>query len=349
MSYSRQAAVLEARLMAAEPVRFAGLYVDDGADFKVVVRLVGDADGLLRRYTTDPVFVAEKAPVPLRALENKKAALVNALKGGEGRFAVSLNTRTGRLRVFASNTQAARNAVGKSGITTEDVEFEEGGLPTTTANVFGGGTINGQVYCESSGVGCKQENGTTGFTVTNGTVRGILTAGHFGECTNMPSSCIINSPATDQSGAALTFKGQKNAGSEDFEWRTGPAGTVYPNAIRYSTTTMSITAVGDPTTYAVGTTVCKQGRVVPTYTCGTIEERNYSYTYNGTIGYFVRVKRNASGYMCQGGDSGGPLFVLNTALGLTQAAFFTGTYQYHCVFMPVKRISSLGLSVVVTQ
>jgi hypothetical protein len=55
----REAAKLAARLETEEPVRFAGLYVEHQPTFRVVVKLVGNADGLLARYTSDTAFVRE--------------------------------------------------------------------------------------------------------------------------------------------------------------------------------------------------------------------------------------------------------------------------------------------------
>jgi hypothetical protein len=160
----------------------------------------------------------------------------------------------------------------------------------------------------------------------------------------MPATCVRNSPMKDQTGVSLTWVAQRNAGGEDYEWRTASNSTnTFPNTIRYSTTTMPVTTVRDPTTYSVGTTVCKQGRTTG-YTCGPIQSTNTALTYNGVSGTYVRVARDTGGTMCDTGDSGGPIFQLNTALGIMHSK--STSFPGQCYFMPIQRISSLGLSVV---
>ena len=65
--------------------------------------------------------------------------------------------------------------------------------------------------------------------------------------------------------------------------------------------------------------------------------------YNGISGTYIRVANSAAGLMCDFGDSGGAWFLMNTALGITHAK--STSYPGNCLFMPIQRISSLGLSV----
>ena len=260
------------------------------------------------------------------------------------RFVSDIDIRSGRLNVGVTDRISASDAIRKAALSTDDTDLVE--VPTVeklTAAVYGGSRLDGQNYCDSTI--CSQEIATTAFTVTNGTTKGVLTAAHVGECANSATTCVKNSSMTDQTGVILTYVNQRNAGGEDYEWRTASnTSNTFANIIRYSTATMTVTATGDPTTYAVGTTVCKQGRTTG-YTCGPIQSTNTNINYNGTTGTYVRVKNSATGSMCDTGDSGGPLFVSATALGITHA--LSTTYPGQCYFMPIQRISSLGLSVVV--
>ena len=119
---SRTAAQLQQRIAVEEPVRFAGLYIDDGTDFRVVVRLVGNADGLLQKYTTDPAFVAEKAEKPLRAQLNKKAAMERAMDARKLDYSSDYDVRSGRFRIAATKPAEAKNAIAGAA-TTDDVDL----------------------------------------------------------------------------------------------------------------------------------------------------------------------------------------------------------------------------------
>lgn len=342
IALSKEAAALEARLKREQPQRFAGLYIDDGAEFRVVVRLTGNDDGLLRRYTSNFAFIAEKAPQPLVAQMNKKAAMERAMAARGLEFSSDYDVQTGRFRIGAKDAASAKAAIAASAGQADDVDIVQvDQVEIPAAIIYGASNLDGTQYCDSSI--CVSEIATTSFAVTNGTTKGMLTAGHVGECLSSATTCVKNSGMKDQTGISLTWVAQKNAGGEDYEWRTASNTTnTFSNTIRYASTTMPVTMVGDATTYAVGTTVCKQGRTTG-YTCGPIRSTASSSTYNGVTGTYIRVANSTGGAMCDSGDSGGALFVMNTALGITHAK--STTYPGECTFMPIQRISSLGLTV----
>lgn len=341
-----EAIALQAKLSDAESVRFGGIYIEHTPMFRVVVRLVGGAEQLLSRYTSNPLIVAEKAAVPLVALRNKQEAAIKALVGSEPNFGTEVDVRKGRLTIYAPNPDRARTKLKGASLADADTEFVTAEKrDEVVASVRGGEQLTTQT--DNAGF---YENGTLGFAVVKGTTRGILTAAHVGECISAGSSCVKNSPFTSQ-GVSFTWQGQMNSGSDDYEWRTVSSGNTITNAIKYSTSSLTVTGTADPTTFPVGTTVCKQGATTG-YTCGTIEATNSSTTYNGATGYWVRVKRNTSGYMTDSGDSGGPVFGGGaaagqaTAYGIVHSKVTSPADQVgQMMFMPIKRISGLGLSV----
>jgi hypothetical protein len=341
MAYVQQAADLQQRLQAEEPVRFGGLYIEQQPSFRVVVKLVGGANQLLSRYTTDPVFVAEKAPFPLKALRNKQEALAKRLGQDEPIFGTDIDVRSGRVKLYIPNPANVRAKLKGASISDEDVDIVQSAeIERTAATVQGG---EATTYMISS----TTETATLGFNVTDGTTKGVLTAAHFGECAGRLSGCVVNGASKHTpSGVSLTFKGQQNAGSNDYEWRTAATGNTFPNSLKYSSTSMTITSTRDPTAFPVGTTVCKQGATTG-YTCGTIESTSSTSTYNGQTGTWVRVKRNTSGNMVEGGDSGGPVFGANTAYGIVHSKVTATGLVGQMHFMPITRISGLGLSVIV--
>lgn len=341
LSYVDKAAALQARLTSEEPTRFAGLYIEHQPSFRVLVRLVGGADQLLRRYTDDPAFVAEQAQTPLVALRNKQEAVIRSLANSTPELSTDIDIRSGRVKVYVRDPSRARGALAAVGLDETDIvqvtkRFE------MTATIQGGEAVNGPTQSDG-----RYEMGTLGFVVTNGSVRGILTAAHFGECAGLPTTCVKNAPAKHApSATSLVWQAQQNMGSNDYEWRTASGTHTLPNIIRYSTTTMVITTVRDPRDFPIGTTVCKQGRTTG-YTCGTIESTWSQETYNGQTGWYVRVKRNTAGAMTDSGDSGGPVFGQNTAYGIVHAKVTDPPEQVgQMQFMSVTVISGLGLSVV---
>ncbi len=334
VNYFQKTADLQVRLEAEEPIRFGGLYIEHTPTFRVVVKLVGGAGQLLARYTTDPVFVAEKAPFPLKALRNKQAALLKRLGQDEPVFGTDIDIRSGRVKLFIPNPERARVKLKGANVAEEDVDIVQSNEIERTVVAFQGGNQ----------VSVATETGTLGFNVTDGSTKGVLTAAHFGECAGSSSGCVVNGPAQAQ-GVTLTFKGQQNAGSNDYEWRTASGSHTFPNSIKYSSTTMTITSIRDPSSFPVGTTVCKQG-VTTGYTCGTIESTASTSTYNGQTGTWARVKRSSSGNMVEPGDSGGPVFGANTAYGIVHSQVTSTGREGQMHFMPITRISGLGLSVI---
>lgn len=330
------------RMEAEEPVRYAGIRVQQGRDFAIFVRIVGEGEALLGRYTSDPAFRVEKADTPLRALRNKQQALVNAMDR-KAEFAVSLDVAAGKVRLIVLDAAAAKGRLQSSGLLASDVVVEE--VPdviSPAATIVGGYQVRGKAWPVTGG-GTVNANASLGFNIVHvpSNVRGVLTAGHFDECKFSVSvtSCTPNSPATDtKSGATLDFQAQRLGGEYDYEWRTS-GGNSFTNQIWYGAN-MAITQVYDVEAYQPNTlTVCKYGYATG-YTCGLVENpREFvSDPAYGISGYFARVKRNTTGVMADQGDSGGPVFGNATAFGLVTAKFSSGTFAGQMAFMPIKRI-----------
>lgn len=152
---------------------------------------------------------------------------------------------------------------------------------------------------------------TSGFTVTNAAgLRGITTAAHCGDAQSID--------AAEGGGTALTFQAQLYGSGNDWQWHT-LTGATTPNLIVDSDagTTRSITATKLWANINVGDFACKYG-TRGGYHCGTVTNKNWCFTQSdGTTGCkFVFVAPNTSGeILSTGGDSGGPWFTGNTALG----------------------------------
>jgi hypothetical protein len=169
------------------------------------------------------------------------------------------------------------------------------------------------------------------------------------------SGCTKNGPATDDSnGVRYNFVRQKYETNYDIEFRVpSTTGHTLTNEIIYAGTPMRITATYNPRNYAEGTfNICKQGRKTG-YTCAPVVS-NYA-TISGTPGgtFIMAEKANAS--LVGPGDSGGPVFVSNGAVGTTVAAGGrVGTcgsstaYYTRLFFEPVDDFAALNVAVLTT-
>ena len=166
--------------------------------------------------------------------------------------------------------------------------------------------------------------------------RGIVTAGHVGEpraskncsgtVTPAPTGYPVNGPFKDDA-SGVTFNHIRQAidTTNDAEFRIPASGThTFKNEIKYGPTGASVMAITTkydarnwtPPAFAF----CKQGRTTK-YLCGTIDSNNVSFTGNGIQQYFIRgVSSTAGGGIVAQGDSGGPVFVSNGAVGITVGA-----------------------------
>lgn len=111
------------------------------------------------------------------------------------------------------------------------------------------------------------------------------------------------------SGNALTFIAERYSGSYDIQWHER-SGATYRNIIKVGSNTRAITATRTRANQVVGGSVCKQGKTTG-YTCGTISST--SYCASGVCTW-IRVA-GGSVNLSEGGDSGGPWFLGNTAYG----------------------------------
>jgi hypothetical protein len=363
-SLDAEARRLKETLETNEAASFGGIYGDasDGT-MKIFVRLTGDAKTTLSRYTTNPAFVAVNTNVPLRALENRKNAIIRSLEARKVMALTSLDLRNGRVQVVARRAAEARAAIGGAAAEGSDYEIKEADpIPSPTAAVLGGNELTHKRTSSAGGV--SYDRASAGFSVSrtvNGvTTYGVLTAAHFGRCLDTAGAviagCTVNGPAyynptkaaTITSGTpTLAWQGERLGGDYDFEWRTSSSDT-FPNQITYGSSPMTITATYDAYKLVPGSSrVCKMGRSSGA-TCGIVTQFG---TFNnfGSVGEYVIVQHDdPSQFMALAGDSGGPVIAFTGyATGLVQGNWTdpASPVYRHMAFMPIARISVLGLTV----
>jgi hypothetical protein len=299
---------LNARLTEEQAATFAGLSIEHTPEFHVIARFTRKGEETLRPYLS-PALAAvvrvEPARFTLQQLERRLEASYHRVRGSGIEAAGGVDVRANRaeVHVLAGRSAAARAVLGAGDASVVEVAQ----LPKEEINMYGGLNVSG----------C-----TSGFTVRNSAgTRGISTAGH---CPN----------AQSLGGYALTLRGEAYSGSYDIQWHNA-SGHTYPNTIKVSSGTRSITGTRSRTSQTVGSQVCKQGMTTG-YTCGTIS--TISYCASGACTW-VRVAGNGTN-LSEGGDSGGPWFSGNTAYG-------SHTYGIgnDSAYMPINYVSGISVTV----
>lgn len=191
----------------------------------------------------------------------------------------------------------------------------------STGPVLGGNTSNSLHLGGEDITGC-----TSGFgTKTSSGSRGISTAGH---CSNSQ---------TDD-GAGLTYKGGHEGTHGDFQWHTGPKAEVDDfysgNASSTEVNRRDVSSVGSP---VVGQSLCQNG-VTTHKSCKEVRKLNVCY---GKACNLVQFGNRT----VQGGDSGGPVFLGNTAYGLIYGWHYDPFWPYdRDLFSRADRIdNALGI------
>jgi hypothetical protein len=361
------AADLAEKLEASEPVRFAGLYIEHSPTFRVVVKLVGNADGLLARYTSRPEIVAEKASNPLRALLNKQQAITKSLGSDSGTYIVGIDVKSNRVIATITRGKGGAAKLKSGGHGGTDALIEEVDKVATPIIVYGGLEIKSASWPTNKTGISYSDSASAGFNVRHSSgTKGVTTAAHFDECNvtgvrhpdGTPvtlTNCTKNTLATFiPDSTTLTFRAQQFSSGSDVEWRTSTDQTRFKNEIQYggggyAYTTMRVTSVG---TLRGSMPVCKQG-LATFYTCGTTSSAMVTFQDpDGIItGSYWLVAKNSGGAMAGPGDSGGPVFGggstpgTGVALGTNTAVVEGGSFAGQLVVMPVQRFSTLGITV----
>ncbi len=329
MQFEHDAGALNGRLAREQPDTFAGLYIEHDPEFRVVVRFTGDAAKQLAKYTKDPVFVAENAPRSLELLRATQEEIGVQLTSAKMDFASEVDVRTSSLIVYVLDPDHAGEVLSKLLGAVDFVTIKETPGFIQTTNVSGGRLLEGATQSCTSGFNVVED--LTGEL-------GILTAGH----------CDDNNTHRNPT-VSILFKGQAAAGSFDVQWGAQRKnGVIWPqkNEIIAGGSTLSITDEASLSDMTVGRSVCKSGMVTGV-TCGTIVDPEFAANFNNVAGTYVRVASGNGSLMNDHGDSGGPVYFGNTAFGLVHGRGNPGTpWANDLFFMPIERISPLGVSVI---
>jgi streptogrisin D len=170
-----------------------------------------------------------------------------------------------------------------------------------------------------------------GFNVHSGSTYYFLTAGH---CGNLAATWYSNSSHTSTLG---TRSGSSFPGN-DYALIKFASGVAHPSTVDLYSGSRSITSAGNA---YVGEAVSRSGSTSHVHS-GSVTGLNATVNYSeGTVYGMIRTNVCA-----EGGDSGGPLFSGNTAVGLTSGGSGNCTSGGTTFFQPVtEALSAYGVSV----
>ena len=297
--------------------RFAGLFIEHDPEYRIVVLLTGRkkvrAETILAGGTRVPVVFRTGAKATQKevvaAIRRHQADIRAALQYPP---AMGADPRTGELVVLVNYKDAARYGADTlvsefERLTDVPVRIRVMDGESADLGLEGGARVHGIVPETGSHQYC-----TTGFAVTDGTRTGLVTAAHC------PDSLSYRDP---QHGGdiALDFLGQWGWSFQDVQLHVAETGAE-ASPLFYADTgkTVARTLSGSRprASTRVGDIVCRRGETSG-YGCSEVELTDFAPPGDLCGGpcapTWVMVKGE-----CRGGDSGAPVFVGTTALGIVK-------------------------------
>jgi hypothetical protein len=310
---------LNGQLSQNEAETFAGLWIQNSPDYRVVARFTSNGAETIKRYTANGPLqgLVEVRPAnsSLKLLETEQARLMVGADQIGAEIHTSLNLVDNVVEVTVPNQALFRASIEKNAeVLPPYVRVVESNIelrPVT--DIYGG------LRLSSSAGDC-----TIGFSVRKPSTGelGVATAGH----------CI---PPASYNGTSLTSGGYVWSGARDVGWYKA-SGFTPRNLVYYGSGYRTITYGRIRSLQPNGATVCKFG-IASGYACGTIVD-------NAQDGINVRTN-----YLVQGGDSGGPNFTGAEAWGTTISQYRVNGQNVGTVYAPVDNESALLGVVILTQ
>ncbi len=314
---------LNQQLTGKEAETFGGLYIEHAPDFRVVYLFTHDGQETLARYLNEEtgaiVSEIQQAKVTLVELESQREQAAKLLSSLDIPLSSAINIKLNQAEIYVVNSSEAHRQLGKinSVLPSNVVLIEVPKLPENVTAIGGGKSLR---TC------------TSGFSVLgfsnqiSAWVMGITTAGH---CSDSQNYLGIDLPW--QSGTPDT------GGVYDIQWHRADQSFAVQNTVWEGLSDRPIWQIRLRANQSVGDFVCKFGRTTG-YGCGLISTTSQD-------GVNIRI----DGMTVQGGDSGGPFFVVNTALGTTIDACTLANGQPCTIYAAIDQIQTiLGATVLTT-
>jgi hypothetical protein len=296
--------------------RLAGISIEHSPEWRIIVLLTGkEAPNQLLLPAGDdkvPVLIRGGAAATrmqvLAAIDRYRSQIAQVIPGTRG---IGHDPRTGKLLVFqrasAATRPAAEVAAELSTLTGVPVEVRRISASFENAGAVGGSRVI------SEGGGTRYIC-TTGFLVQRGEERGVTTAAHCSD--NMSYR------GPDGEERLLKFAGQWGTAYRDVQVHTG-VGSDPPIIYTDTPRTIARPVTGwltRPMTRA-GDWVCKRGEASGA-SCAEVELTDFAPPGELCGGLCSASWVTVKGPQCRRGDSGAPVFIGTTALGVLKGGAF---------------------------
>ena len=303
---------INGNLVTKESDTFAGLWIQHEGGFKVVMRFTHEGNTTIKPYiqntSLEDIVEVRPADVSLEELKSEQLLVTQMINQSDIPFMTGINVIENKVELYVYDAQKVFDYLQdmKLWLPNHTRINEVNHLGEEVEDIYGG---LGLTLC------------TSGFSVydANGTL-GITTAGH---CNNEQSYNGVDLPFISG-----TIPGQEY----DIQWHRGDHAFNVVGRIEDGIGGRAIIDEKFRNNQAVGGFVCKYGAITG-YDCGYIAE-----IYVNGINVRVDIP-------VEGGDSGGPWFLSDTAYGTTIYRCEFGDGTICAIYGPIDQIHEiLGLT-----
>ncbi len=300
--------------------RLAGIAIDRSAGFRIVVRLTGDTP------VPDAAVRVGDAMVPVEFRTGAgatRAAMLAAITQHQATIramvrrppAMGVDQRHGALVVLVGAVDARgdvaalrRRIAALTGVPVRIATSDQPDIDLID-EVAGGGRVTGTHPVDGRRYAC-----TTGFVVADGIRTGIVTAAHCPD--------VLSYIGGDRRATPLDFVGQWGWGFHDVQVNAS-AQPLRP--VFYSDTARTVlrpvTGQRSRASTRAGDMVCHRGERTG-YSCAEVELVDFAPGGDLCGGACLPTWVTVAGPGCKGGDSGGPVFLGTTAIGILKGGSY---------------------------
>ncbi|WP_235524132.1 S1 family peptidase [Sphingomonas sp. Leaf33] len=300
--------------------RLAGIAIDHRPAFRILVRLTGDAP------EPDRSVIIAGTPVSIQFVPNATTTLTGmaqAITAHQAEIRASLiappglgvDQRSGELvAVVAARDVEREGAQGLrdrlASLTRVPVRLRVLDQPALDmAGIAGGGRLVGSRPGDPARYVC-----TAGFAVTDGARYALATAAHC------PDELAMRD--VDGTQVVLPFLGQWGWGNQDVQVNLAPAPLApvfYADTAK--TVLRPVTTARGRATMRAGDVLCHRGERTG-YSCSQVELTDFAPAGDLCGGACLPTWTTVAGPGCKGGDSGSPVFIGTTAVGILKGGSY---------------------------
>jgi len=292
--------------------RLAGISIDNGTEYRIVVLLTGSEPVADRSAAGVPiVFRTGAKATHAEAVAAMRKHLIDVRRDLPGARGAGYDQRTGEVVLLVTPFDAQRFGVGAiraraeqvSGVPVRVVVNE---LNESNMSVVGGGRVEG-LNVQTN----RRNRCTSGFVVTNGEIHAITTAAHCPDQLTYVDRDANSSPTLPMIGSwGLGYRDVQINGSAD-----SPDPLFYAN--RGAGSLRQVQTWRNVASTRAGEFVCHYGESSG-YSCAPVELTDYAPPGDLCGGPCSPAWVTVKGPACIPGDSGGPVFSGDVAFGIAK-------------------------------